>query len=101
MALINCVECNKEISDTATTCIGCGAPIGVVKPKKGDMVPYTDQEVSVMLTKKKKTSHLLHLILSACTVGFWAIMWVLVSISNSSVNSKIDSTIKKGKKFKK
>jgi len=27
MALINCPECNKEISDKAAACIGCGCPI--------------------------------------------------------------------------
>lgn len=32
MALINCPECNKEISDQAKTCPNCGCPIK--KPKK-------------------------------------------------------------------
>ena len=27
MALVNCPECNKEISDTAASCPGCGAPV--------------------------------------------------------------------------
>ena len=27
MALINCPECNKQISDTALKCIGCGTPV--------------------------------------------------------------------------
>ena len=27
MALIKCVECNKEISDKAETCISCGSPV--------------------------------------------------------------------------
>ena len=27
MALISCPECGKEISDKATNCIGCGAPV--------------------------------------------------------------------------
>jgi hypothetical protein len=30
MALINCTECNKEISDKALTCPGCGAPVVIV-----------------------------------------------------------------------
>ena len=30
MALINCTECGKEISDKAQTCPGCGAPVVVV-----------------------------------------------------------------------
>lgn len=28
MALVACTECGKEVSDRATACIGCGAPIG-------------------------------------------------------------------------
>ena len=98
MALISCHECGKEISDSASSCPGCGAPIGLVQPKKGDRVPYTDQEVAVMLSKKKKTSHLLHLIFSIFTAGIWVIIWIIVAISNSSENSKIESQIEKGKK---
>lgn len=30
MALINCPECNKEISDRALTCPNCGCPIATV-----------------------------------------------------------------------
>jgi len=29
MALINCPECKREISDKASACPGCGAPVGV------------------------------------------------------------------------
>lgn len=29
MALINCTECNKEISDKAKICPGCGAPVAI------------------------------------------------------------------------
>ena len=29
MALINCPECNKQISDKAVICVGCGAPVEV------------------------------------------------------------------------
>lgn len=31
MSLINCTECGKEISDKATSCPHCGAPIGKTK----------------------------------------------------------------------
>lgn len=96
MSLIQCAECGKEISDSASACPGCGAPITV--RKKNGRVAYTDQEVSVMLSKKKKTSHLLHLILCIPTVGLWSIMWFLVAISNASENSRIDRLIAKGKK---
>ncbi|GAB6069936.1 hypothetical protein JCM30760_10330 [Thiomicrorhabdus hydrogeniphila] len=98
MALIECHECGKQISDSASLCPNCGAPVRANQYKKGNKVPYTDQEVAVLLSKKKKTSHLLHLVLSLFTFGIWIVMWVLISISNSSVNAKIDKQIKNGKK---
>ncbi|MEJ2610244.1 MAG: zinc-ribbon domain-containing protein [Candidatus Thiodiazotropha sp.] len=97
MALIECHECGKQISDSATSCPGCGAPVRVKQYKKGDTVPYTDQEVAVLLSKKKKTSHVLHLLLSIITAGLWLIIWFIVALSNSKENSKIDDQICKGK----
>lgn len=32
MALINCPECGKEISDKAKVCINCGCPISEINP---------------------------------------------------------------------
>ena len=61
-------------------------------------MPYTDQEAAIMLSKKKKTSHLLHLILSIITIGFWIIVWIIVALSNSLENGNIDRQITKGKK---
>jgi hypothetical protein len=31
MALINCPECSKEISDVASSCIHCGYPLGLTQ----------------------------------------------------------------------
>lgn len=39
MALISCPECGKEISDKATNCIGCGAPIEKSLPTEVKIVP--------------------------------------------------------------
>lgn len=72
----------------------------MTQDKKGGRVPYTDQEVLVMLSKKKTTSHVLHLILSILTLGFWVIIWVLVAASNGTENARIDRKIAKGKKPK-
>lgn len=33
MALINCPECGKEISDKSEKCINCGCPINNISPK--------------------------------------------------------------------
>jgi hypothetical protein len=68
--------------------------------KKGGYIPYTDQEVAVMLTRKKKTSHLLYLVLSLFTVGLWVVIWVLVAVSNSIDGAGIDRKIAKGKKLR-
>ena len=43
--------------------------------------------------RKKKTSHVLHLLLSVLTGGVWLIIWALCSIANASQNSKIDKEI--------
>lgn len=34
MALINCFECAREISDKAAACPGCGAPVSIAEPKE-------------------------------------------------------------------
>ncbi|MDR2571581.1 MAG: DUF4352 domain-containing protein [Oscillospiraceae bacterium] len=44
MALMNCSECNKEISDKAATCIGCGCPIAEVdNPNTVDVASETSK----------------------------------------------------------
>lgn len=99
MALIQCPDCSKEISDKAPTCPGCGAPIasahGVLQ--SGDTIPYTDQEVAVMLSQKPKTSHIFHLIMSIITAGLWVIVWVLMIINNNIEDTRINRRIAKGK----
>ena len=100
MALINCPDCNSQVSSNATQCLHCGSPIAdkALAAQPGETVPYSDQEVAVMLSKKKRTSHVLHLLLSIVTFGFWLIVWVLVAANNGSENAKIDRKITKGKK---
>ncbi len=43
--------------------------------------------------RKKKTSHILHLILSVITAGAWIIVWIICALSNSIENAKIDRQI--------
>lgn len=40
MALINCPECNKEISDTAKVCPSCGYKINLQKHKKRNKIIF-------------------------------------------------------------
>jgi hypothetical protein len=37
MALINCSECNREISDKAESCPGCGAPVKAINVEKSNI----------------------------------------------------------------
>lgn len=48
MALINCSECGKEVSDKALSCPNCGNPITPT-----DLSASTNQKVEVELTNKK------------------------------------------------
>ena len=43
MALINCPECNKQISDTALKCIGCGTPVINIEWDETEALPNTDR----------------------------------------------------------
>jgi hypothetical protein len=45
MSLINCPECNKQISDKAEICIGCGAPV-VLSYIIGKTISIPSKEVS-------------------------------------------------------
>lgn len=40
MALILCKECGREISDAATTCPHCGAPVKPSKPTTSNTASY-------------------------------------------------------------
>ena len=48
-----------------------------------------------LLSKKKSTSHVLHIILSLITVGFWVPVWIIVTLSNSIENRRIDREVGK------
>jgi hypothetical protein len=37
MAIINCPECNKEVSDRARACPNCGNPMGVASESRPDV----------------------------------------------------------------
>ena len=41
MALINCDECNKEVSDKAASCPHCGAPIAQAQETKAAGSPLS------------------------------------------------------------
>ena len=40
MALINCSECNKAISDKASSCPNCGAPTGRIQEQETGRISW-------------------------------------------------------------
>lgn len=73
MALIKCGECGKEVSNKASSCVNCGAPISTAKEIKavGSKL-YTTQATS----KKFK----LHSLISS----FLIILGVILLVANGS-----------------
>jgi hypothetical protein len=53
----------------------------------------SDTQAAVLLSQKKQTNHVLHLLLSIVTVGAWLIVWLLVANSNNRHNQRIDQQI--------
>jgi hypothetical protein len=73
--------------------------VAVERKSSGERVPYSDQEVAMLLSRKSKTSHLLHFFLSLITLGLWLPIWLLVGIMNGIQNDLIDTKIAKGQKL--
>jgi hypothetical protein len=109
MALIDCPECGTQVSSAAPTCVKCGYPVAQAPDKgrfdKGTTVAgfdlsglgaptgpahMSDTQAAVLLSQKKQTNHVLHLLLSMVTVGAWLIVWLLVANSNNRHNQRID-----------
>lgn len=48
-----------------------------------------NEKLFILECRKKKTSHILHLILSVLTGGVWLVVWLLIGISNNNHNSRL------------
>ncbi len=48
-----------------------------------------------LTSQKKKTSHVLHLLLCIPTAGLWLIVWAICGLSNSIENRRIDREIER------
>ncbi len=49
-----------------------------------------NDELFLLANQKRNTNHVLHLILTICTGGFWVIVWLLVANSNNRHNDAIN-----------
>lgn len=72
MALINCPECNREISSSAATCPGCGTPIAAA----ADTLATGTQTTTIQETAKKFKLHLLGA--WALFIGGW--IWIFKAV---------------------
>ena len=49
-----------------------------------------NEKLYVLTTQKKKTNHILHVIMTVLTGGFWLIVWGINMRSNDRHNREID-----------
>lgn len=85
MALINCKECNKQVSDKAVSCPNCGCPISstVFRPPLPIAPPPNPNTTSSI---KKEPKHY-----SIFSVLGWLFCLFVVSIVYSCVSNKSDT----------
>lgn len=107
MAMINCPECGKEVSDKAANCPGCGCPIGVGNTGDGAngtqyhqtntyQQNFTPQPVRAYIQKPSKNSGLgiAALILSIIGVTFFiGIILAVIDLCRKDGNKKTFSII--------
>ena len=98
MPLTICTECEREVSDQAGACPGCGHPITTPLPDgevsleerrkvlangvnhrlqmSGGWRVESEGDVYAVMVGGKPVNHILHLLLSVLTFGLWLIVWV-------------------------
>ena len=81
MALINCSECGKEISDKAAACPHCGCPVAIINTDKTQTV----KKKQTKTVKKPKTAKILLGIVCAIVVIF-AIFFIRSNFSRYDWN---------------
>ena len=89
MALIDCTECGKQVSDKASACPNCGAPIELPAAKPSDISAGTaaaEKETKSPSIKKKKS--LIASIVTAALIAGGIYIYYKVS-TGSSVRSAI------------
>ena len=111
MALVNCKECGQQISDSASVCPHCGAPIikEVFCPNCGAKMPQnlkycpqcgaSNPGARNRYYLEKSTAGLLSILLSLCTCGVWQIVMliqgiIILTMTDDGFNEKYYNTDK-------
>ena len=79
---------NEEIEILKSSRKQKPAPLST-KPKPPTSLSYEQHMIMNLEIDKFKTNHILHLILSLFTAGFWLIIWAIVAASNTNEANKI------------
>jgi len=86
MAIIRCTECNKKISDKASTCPHCGCPVSVSLEQSNNTHTYSANDLPKIRAKRAKQKKLI-LILS---VVLLALVAVFIGIGPDNKNTDSD-----------
>ena len=93
MSLIKCPECGKEISSECLSCPHCG----YLNNKNKSIIENEQRNLEITKITYElstyKTNHILHLILSICTGGFWVIVWMIITERNNCNKAQCENTL--------
>lgn len=79
MALINCPECNKQVSNMAPTCVGCGFKISADRESAGSGVAAL---TTTQTTSKKLKGHIL-----MSSLMFWVGLLIAIVVAGGDPSS--------------
>ncbi len=52
-------------------------------------------QIQYLLAQRRKTNHVLHLLVSLCTCFMWMPIWILIAQADGRANRRIDRDIKR------
>ena len=99
MALIECLECGKEISEKAHSCPKCGAPTAT--PKKINNIQTLLRVVGVILTEFQYMEELLKIYLGECYIFIESEVSEIIPFKYSRTDVEKDSLRRLIDKFEK
>jgi ferric-dicitrate binding protein FerR (iron transport regulator) len=85
MALIECRECGREISDQASACPGCGAPVALEAPKAAQVPPPAP---------RRSSNNAVNALLAIIVVILAAIAFVVASDGGVQIGSTYRGTVR-------
>jgi len=97
MALINCPECNKEVSDKSLVCIGCGYPLPLIQVDNETRNSYIEKLEFCKKCGEELAPGADSDVCNSCNVSTVALSPTISSNETSLDNQKVDTPTKKRK----